>query len=455
MSVYNLLDEQWIPVLYENGSVGRLGILDTMLNAHKIRNIAASNPMDRVAVLRFLLAILYWCRGQPDDSVTDRFPKDWFERLNQNRQLFNLLGDGPRFYQYEDGTAKLLTANYLTQEAPTGSNFWHFRHVTDSVDGVCPACCALGLIRLPVFATSGGRGKPPAVNNKPPLYAIPIGNSLHDTLRLSWRDRSNNLGVPFWEQPISSLPDTVPLLVGLTWVPRQVWLGELEGKSICCSCGRVDRLVKSTVFAGIGSQKKDDKRPWGDPHALYGLKNEYLQAANALKRKDAAVDRWCEILLASLLPHDGQHWWIVGFATMQNDKYLETVEWQLPSNMEIDTASVLPIVELWQKQLGRISARIRKPNATGSRIPVETYSTISSIRSTAEYSISQRIVELSSGDVDAWNDAASEYLPMMRVIAKSLSPGSTVSALRRRKSIENAQPEIHIRTTVKDKEAKK
>jgi CRISPR type I-E-associated protein CasA/Cse1 len=187
---YNLLEEDWIPVLYSNGDHKRVGIRTALLEAGSIRQIAASNPMDRLAILRFLLALLYWCKGNPSRDVStdfrDSFPADWFPKLDQNQDFFNLLGEGKRFYQCTpSGSGKspeTLPANYLVHEIPTGTNICHFRHSTDKVDGLCPACCAMGLLRLPLFATSGGRGKPPGINSKPPVYFIPTGSGDSATL---------------------------------------------------------------------------------------------------------------------------------------------------------------------------------------------------------------------------------------------------------------------------------
>ncbi|MEW6114102.1 MAG: type I-E CRISPR-associated protein Cse1/CasA, partial [Thermodesulfobacteriota bacterium] len=188
---------------------------------------------------------------------------------------FNLLGEGKRFYQCAPqrgaGSTDKLSANYLIQEVPTGTNVSHFRHSIDGVDGLCLACCASGLIRLPLFATSGGRGKPPGINSKPPFYAIPAGVSLAETLRLSWRPVSN-LGMPAWERSDSQLPKTgeVSLLMGLTWLPRHVWLDDPEeAHSPCMSCGQKDEVVLQCTFAGIGSTKTDEGEPgrvWRDPH---------------------------------------------------------------------------------------------------------------------------------------------------------------------------------------------
>ena len=145
---FNLLDKEWIPVFYRDGTVKRVGIRRALEQAHRIRQIAASNPMDRLAILRFLLALLYWCKGNPPDKLSDdSFPPDWFKKLHDNKNYFNLLGKGKRFYQ--DSEAKRPQAvTQLIQEIPAGNNFYHFRHSIDKKDGLCPACCAIGLLAV-------------------------------------------------------------------------------------------------------------------------------------------------------------------------------------------------------------------------------------------------------------------------------------------------------------------
>lgn len=114
--MYNLLDEKWLPVLWVDGKYGRVGIREALTQAHRIRQVAASSPMDRVAVLRFLLALLYWCRGNPQDTAgapADPFSEGWFSRLDENKECFELLGEGKRFYQYRKTEDKKLSVNYL------------------------------------------------------------------------------------------------------------------------------------------------------------------------------------------------------------------------------------------------------------------------------------------------------------------------------------------------------
>src|SRR3989304_4725413 len=161
--MYNLLEQNWIPVLWHNGRCDRVNLRDAFAQAHRIREIAASNPMDRVAVIRFLLALLYWCRGNPpqESPPMSAFSPEWFSRLDENRDCFNLLGEGKRFYQV-GAARRSRPVTDLIQEIPTGNNFWHFRHSTAYKDGLCPACCAMGLLRLPLFSVTSvaGRGLP-------------------------------------------------------------------------------------------------------------------------------------------------------------------------------------------------------------------------------------------------------------------------------------------------------
>ena len=302
---YNLLEEKWIPVLWKDGHSDRVGIIEALTEAGRVRQIAASNPMDRLAILRFLLALLYWCKGNPpdgQDSISS-FPADWFKRLDEHRGCFNLLGDVKRFYQCNSKSGKegKLSADYLMQEVPTGTNSWHFRHSTDKNDGLCAACCAMGLLRLPLFATSGGRGKPPGVNQKPPVYVVPVGVSLAETLDFSWRNVPDvDLGTPAWEEPDLSLPThgDVPLLVGLTLLPRRVWLDNpQEPEANCISCGRKELLIRQCVFAGIGSTKTNEDgqgRVWSDPHTISDSKG-VLKPSNALGAADAASGQWTKI----------------------------------------------------------------------------------------------------------------------------------------------------------------
>jgi len=466
---YNLLEEPWIPVLMMDGNYCRVGIKDALTQAGRIRQIAATNPMDRVAVLRFLLALLYWCKGNPPDcaqsALGDTFPPDWFWKLDDNQDCFNLLGDGRRFYQYRKSADKSITANYLIHEVPTGTNKWHFRHSTEGVEGLCPACCAMGLVRLPSFATSGGRGKPPGVNWKPPIYVIPVGASLAETLRLSWR-RASDLGTPAWEKPDLQLPKTgqVPLLTGLTWLPRRVWLSNPEEpETTCISCGCSKRLIRRSVFGTIGSTKK--RGVWRDPHVLYATSSKgevtSLHASDALGTSDSAAGQWARItagmLQSNVVGNDRTSVWIVGFSTVQNDKYLEAMERTVSFPMSpSEIQKSIEKIERWQKEGSALARKIQpRSDKKSSRKHVEIPPMLAAIRPYVEGSVSSKAGELIAGTDVAWQQAAEEYRPMMAMIAKSLSPGFTTAAVERRRQIARVAPDMRPKTEAAKKQSRK
>ncbi len=467
---YNLLEEEWIPVLFSNGMVKRVNVIKAFTEANRIRGIAATNPMDRLAILRFLLALLYWCKRSSPGGLPERsFPLDWLNELQRHRDCFNLLGDGRRFYQSRQrDSKKTLPANYLVQEVPTGTNLWHFRHSTDESDGLCLSCCAMGLLRLPLFATSGGRGKPPGVNAKPPVYVVPLGTCLADTLRLSWREVSD-LGTPSWEKPDLVLPRTgkVPLLVGLTWLPRRVWLDDPEeSEARCISCGREERLIRRTVFAGVGSMKSDadgGPRDWKDPHVV-SEGNDIVRPSDALDRSDAAAGQWARVMAGILNEPRGSvvpGLWVVGFATVQNDKYLEAMESMIPFSLAPEDRKCQESVNnirMWQKEGQRLRsklANIIRPRAPSRKyVQVEARAMVDGIRPHVESHISARVGKLITGG-EGWEQAAREYSPMMTAVAKTLSPGYTTTAFHKRQKIASLRPDMWPKTLTNEGSSQK
>ena len=99
---FNLLDEKWIPVLQHDGRWDRVSIRTALIQAARIRQIAASNPMDHVALLRFLLAVLYWCRGNPptdrDGNKDDPFPPTGSRNSKPTGIASTFLEKDKRFY---------------------------------------------------------------------------------------------------------------------------------------------------------------------------------------------------------------------------------------------------------------------------------------------------------------------------------------------------------------------
>jgi len=496
---YNLIEEQWIPVLWMDGRPGKVGIREALAEAGRVRQIAASNPMDRVAILRFLLAVLYWCKGNPtenyDSGIPDSFPTNWFSKLDEHKDCFNILGDGERFYQcHAVNPCKSENREHevipLIHEIPNGDDKWHFRHSTDKVNGLCCDCCALGLLRLPVFTTGEGRGWHQGINGAPPIYVIAMGKTLIDTLILNWIP-TKHLGEPSWLQPgIRPRPGKqVPLLLGLTDLPRRVWLHDpVEGVDSCIACGSKGMPIITTCeYQSAGPLSIDN---WDDPHVIYLVDNNKRKGILAINQilsgnfrkqsstvsyfdnrseysRDKAdgfrMDRpWLD-LLARVVEIDKfnsrntpRKLFVAGFST---DKAKNIDSWE--RTVDISPGSVVSAlssesIRQWKEEGFKLPRDLRnKVKHESSREHIELVSCIVSIRPHIESQVSGRIDELLAGDEAVWQQAAAEYQPMMKAISKSLSPGFTTSALKKRRQIEKIMPYMGQKTAVSKKPSSK
>jgi hypothetical protein len=452
---YNLLDAPWIPVLHNDGEFRHVGILEALAQAHQIREIAASNPMDRIALPRFLLAVLYWCKGNPPETCGDPaapFPVDWFAKLDAHRDCFNLLGDGKRFYQDPEAKRKQPTTQ-LIQEVPSGNNFCHFGHSSDRIDGLCLPCCARGLLRLPLFSTSGlsGPGEPnmmAGINGAPPIYMVPSQSSLLTTLLASWVPHAN-LGLPSWMESSPRDPaSTIPLLVGLTLPSRRVWLHEpVKTQAACVACGaRFVPLVLTCEFQTAGKQETDQ---WVDPHVLY-LPTKPRKTARAADLTTAKfkMDRpWPDLLARTLATGRAGALLAVGFAT---NKAKNVDVWERRVTMPLAGPTPQAAVTRWSEATGkqletRIAKLLRPERPSKALAPVA----MAAIRPGVEAKVSAGLAKLLLGDERAWQEAADEYRPMLKVVAGALSPGFTTAALARRREIAALVPEMapHKKTT--------
>ena len=304
---FNVLTDFRFPVVMTNGTIGKVNPVQALRQAHQIREIATSSPLDRFAVFRFLLALLYWCEGFPqtsNESDNDQsFPEDWFAKLDDNPQGFDLLGDGPRFYQFpQNNPSEKKPAGYLIHEIPTGNNQDHFRHVVDIDYGLCHTCCVFGLLRLPPFAVGGGIShKSPdigkkiyyqsGINKKPPVYAYTVGQTLASTLRSSWYP-VDHPGIALWEHhgkhyPKKNVPKKEGILTGLTHIPHAYWLLEPIDVGKCFQCGK---RYANGIVPYIIRQQREDVLSWDLDWWEKGSNDPHVIVITDQKRK-----RWCTL----------------------------------------------------------------------------------------------------------------------------------------------------------------
>lgn len=288
---FDLLTDPWITVRSVAGNTEPVSLRELLLRALELEAIAEPSPLATFGVYRLLAAVLHQYLELPDEEAwqevwhAERLPEAFFARLEAGCAGRLRLFDAERpFYQSGDvrlgskPTEPLKSVGYLAPEAATGTNVAHFAHAGEAEHAFCPACCARGLVQLPVFATAGGAGIKPGINGVPPLYVLPRGKTLFHTLLLNYFPELRppladpaDPG-PLWETGGSvearKEKDRTGFVESLTWPPRRVRLFPGPG-GLCSRCGEaVPVLVRRMVFAQGWSRRKELPL-WRDPWAAY------------------------------------------------------------------------------------------------------------------------------------------------------------------------------------------
>ncbi|HRQ71641.1 MAG TPA: type I-E CRISPR-associated protein Cse1/CasA [Phycisphaerales bacterium] len=483
MSAFNLITEPWIPVLRINGRFERIGIRTALAEAGRIRQIAASNPMDNVALLRFLLAVLLWCR--PGLSQEDRrrlddaegVPPEWLARLEEHKAAFNLLGEGKRFLQAPAEAANERPVADLFHELPGATNKAHFRHVRDNQHGACPVCVSIGLVRLPVAITGKGAGKRPGINGDPPMYFMPVGGALLDTLVLNWPLAHVPGDQPCWfggEQPAQ---EQIGVMEGFTWVSRQFRIAD-DGlrRGTCMVCGADTKHL----VVGLKELNKPNGRDglsrcgaarWRDPHIIYNDKDKPWQAEDAEKNLPESSGQWRE-WLAGLLAGgaDGLQCptavaavadrfngrvsvHVAGFAMQSSDKSVESCNCclkidrgdgegsaNLESLGEVVSQLLDPKASLKGKKLATMKARhpLRVIRSIERPLSDSTRAALADRLPALEAAMFESLRSPNGGVVDplGCTSAPKGWQPVLKAVADAITPGSP---LRRREATARAR----------------
>ena len=269
MESYDLRKEPWIGFVRNDGTFGKAGLHHLLRNAQDVRDIVDQSPLVKLSVYRLLIAVAHWLHpvkdrddwlttwkaGKFTDGVTDGL-------LVDSRDYFDLFHPERPFCQAARAGAddKWATISNLAIEIPSGTTINHFWHAYDKKQMLCPACCAKGLVSLPPFCGQGGSGKWRSINGDPPLYILPKGANLFQTILLSLPMSRISDDVPSWVGKRNG--GDIGLLEGLTWQPRRIKLADAES-GLCTRCGEQGLVCRTAVFEG--GRAKDD-REWGDPH---------------------------------------------------------------------------------------------------------------------------------------------------------------------------------------------
>lgn len=153
-------------------------------------------------------------------------------------------------------------------------------------------------------------------------------------------------------------------------------------------------------------------------------------------RDERAVNSLQQAIHRSDAEDSKVHTWIVGFSTVQNDKYLEAIELLLSFPFSSrQFAQNLERIERWQKESRRMRTVIGRSKLDGA-------AAIAAIRPVIEARVSAKLGKLPSSADVAWERAADEYQPIMKAMGKSLFPGFTTVAVQRRRRIASVAPDM-------------
>lgn len=306
---FTLLEEPWVPCVWLGGDAEPLSLRDTLVQAHKLREIYYDSPLTVAALHRLLLAILHRVFGPKDRGVWttlwragrwDAHKLD--DYLSQYRLRFDLFDKRHPFYQVARFPPGIdpdpNPVSQLSQELSSGNNPTLFDHHFDLTSrAISPAEAARRIVTVQAFTIGFGRSHKEGNSyiyrkdgpcTRGALFLVQ-GKTLFQTLLLNMReypDTGSRLpdtpdDKPAWEMDNPLVPRrNVPLgyLDYLTWQSLQIKLlpeADEEGNTCVRQIYRLQGLGidKNNVLDPLKSYHEG---PRGEPIPLGFSTNKAL-----------------------------------------------------------------------------------------------------------------------------------------------------------------------------------
>lgn len=269
----NLTTDQWIPAIRADGRHELHSLCSLFAEAHALRDLAVK-PHERIALMRLIVCITQAALDGPEDeddwlACQPRIQPAVAAYLEQWKDAFELLGDGPRFLQLPNlqpgkETDEGNSSTKLDLTLSTGNNSVLFDNEAGSTREVACARAALNLITFQCFSPGGRigvarwQGKETAgkgSSNHAPctpssmLHTLLVGDTLLTTISFNLltkelaKDHLPSWGKPVWELPVVSPVDTPSIqnatasyLGRLVPISRAIRLNE-DGRTIILANG--------------------------------------------------------------------------------------------------------------------------------------------------------------------------------------------------------------------------
>lgn len=276
---FNVLTEPWIPVVDFDGNQKELGILDTLKQAHEIKEISDTVITNEYGIFRFLCTFLMDAYQPKDsDDLMNLYDagsfdmqkiQNYIEQCKKEGVSFDLFDRESPFLQAkykEEFDKKLTSVASLNIAVPSGNNHIHFDHRLENQQSMTYAEAARSLCAVNLFCTAAAQGYPSTINGAPPIYFILEDKNLFGSLAgsmVSKRETENfsyNDPPVFWRSKQEVIPKTqeasTSVLYGMSYPCRRVLLNAEK-----------DGTVKSVYYCQGKNFIAYDS--WNDPHVSY------------------------------------------------------------------------------------------------------------------------------------------------------------------------------------------
>jgi CRISPR system Cascade subunit CasA len=112
---FNLLESNWIPVRWIDGSTGKIGLRTVLCEANRIATLECSTPIRQIAMLRLLLAVAHRADRLPTvDAAVERLDGKW-----PAEKFLKYLGTWAGSFELYDPDRPFLQAPWLGKHAET------------------------------------------------------------------------------------------------------------------------------------------------------------------------------------------------------------------------------------------------------------------------------------------------------------------------------------------------
>jgi CRISPR system Cascade subunit CasA len=316
---FNLWSEAWLSLERSGGPLIKTGIEQALLDAHHYNAIYELSPLAVAGIFRMMVAILQAALNPQKRDLRNlwqagEFPIERIKVFGQRYAArFDLFSQSNPFLQSADLPAAPVkgdnskTVAYLAAETSPASAIDHYRHEHPEDEYFCPACAASALLTIPPFMSIGGRGYRPSINGIPPLYMLPVGSNLFESLMLSlilptenyWPSAaSRRQDLPWWEHPPivehSIEVNEIGYLHSLTFPARRIRLHPIRLDSICTRCGLRSAWGIRTMLFEMGECRPKDSALWLDPFIAYRVPDEGKPGYPWAIRPDKGKALWRE-----------------------------------------------------------------------------------------------------------------------------------------------------------------